>query len=842
MTSSTKHLHWQSTKILHPIIEDSSMTRNRRAKSTSTAAATSTVTTPRSTGWTPLAYPSQALYQSTIANANANHDGITMTGTHTPFQLNPYFPLHKDVILAASRELLILDESIDRTSLEIVIPRPLPLALLPVTLNDNDNGNGNDTTMKTSPSSQIVSSSDLLQKKATTSSVHVPVPVPVPTRVSPVFHKPSKLNNTAVKYIQNNNIHNTGKRKRDCSLSLDNDTTAYHVPMLPYHQSYVQLLFKKAKLSMHAENHESKDEHDDNINRQYDINNDNKDDKNKTKTNKTSQKKPSFSAEYIANTLLQQCINIHPSSKINKSNDENHFIQMIGNNNNKINNKINDKTEKENRNNMNQTQEDDSMKRVRKVSDVDDQATCVKTTTATATTSLTPLQNISSHLAVVAFNLDDHCVDIVDSVKRLVNSNSSNNNNGSTTNIAEDQDALLLELKNDLPKLLDVSIMVESHLRQIALQITDRLTEHFDQKVLREFLGYKSSALKKERILQLMSDFLFDVSHAMFAWEQTEYDVYGTIETSTSSATTGATLSSSSNTSLSLSSSRSSSRSTLDENGSHVRDTKICNSLFDKRALRKIGGFDYSSLLYHAVSIKRLRINGESWADHAKTLAGKKMFRHHFDHQAKVHVGQMRRGQRIRKSRSAFYPSSSLVHVAAADEGSTCSGAVTTTVIARKKGSKSRSSSFTSILDDDHELRNASEGDDTEETILHGGETGSMSMVKWSMPNLTPITVTRQAGKSWGVLLAKEGSMCVVMRVPDPADTNNKTLDTNNNHFTRLQKGDLIVSLRNERNETVNTPTVSHSHYNADVSSDWFSEAVSLFKRSLTLYLDVRRV
>jgi hypothetical protein len=32
---------------------------------------------------------------------------------------------------------------------------------------------------------------------------------------------------------------------------------------------------------------------------------------------------------------------------------------------------------------------------------------------------------------------------------------------------------------------------------------------------LREFLGYKSPIAKYERVMELMSDFLFDVSHAM---------------------------------------------------------------------------------------------------------------------------------------------------------------------------------------------------------------------------------------------------------------------------------------------------------------------------------------
>jgi hypothetical protein len=64
------------------------------------------------------------------------------------------------------------------------------------------------------------------------------------------------------------------------------------------------------------------------------------------------------------------------------------------------------------------------------------------------------------------------------------------------------------------------------------------------------------------------------------------------------------------------------------------------------------------------------------------------------------------------------------------------------------------------------------------------------------------------------------------MRVPDGNETN-------------LRRGDLIMSIRNECDDCVNTPTLNHS---SDISPEWFSEAVDIFKRSNTLHLDVRRV
>ncbi len=57
---------------------------------------------------------------------------------------------------------------------------------------------------------------------------------------------------------------------------------------------------------------------------------------------------------------------------------------------------------------------------------------------------------------------------------------------------------------------------MEVHLRQVALAMTkNSFMKYIGEKSLREFLGYKSPTQKKDRVVGLISDFMFDVSHAM---------------------------------------------------------------------------------------------------------------------------------------------------------------------------------------------------------------------------------------------------------------------------------------------------------------------------------------
>ncbi len=250
------------------------------------------------------------------------------------------------------------------------------------------------------------------------------------------------------------------------------------------------------------------------------------------------------------------------------------------------------------------------------------------------------------------------------------------------------------------------------------------------------------------------------------------------------------------------------------------RDVSICKVLFDRRALRKIGGFEPTSLLYHALSIQRLRKKGEAWTTLAKTISGRKMFAHHRDNHVKVHVGQMRRDKRMKKNlttEASTYNSYSYGY-----------GSHSMVVEDGEKGARARSCSISSD----------GTGSTSGETYAVVDSITRIPTVSPVVPNLFPITITREAGKSWGILLAREGSMCVVMRVPDVSKPSNASATE------ELQRGDLIVSIRNERNECVNTPTYASTHHDswdANISPEWFKKAVGIFKESKTLHLEVRR-
>ena len=63
--------------------------------------------------WAPICYPSATIFGS------ANYEGGGSTGIRTA---DPFFPLHRDVLLAAMRELLIIDGKIDARTMKVVVP------------------------------------------------------------------------------------------------------------------------------------------------------------------------------------------------------------------------------------------------------------------------------------------------------------------------------------------------------------------------------------------------------------------------------------------------------------------------------------------------------------------------------------------------------------------------------------------------------------------------------------------------------------------------------------------------------------------------------------------------
>lgn len=322
-------------------------------------------------------------------------------------------------------------------------------------------------------------------------------------------------------------------------------------------------------------------------------------------------------------------------------------------------------------------------------------------------------------------------------------------------------------LKSKIPAFLDVSIVFESSLRNEAYRMLCQICSSFDSEALRLFLGYKSSVLKRERVLRILSDYLFDVSHAMFAWKQTESEILSerndtAIPTQTSFC--------------------------------QEIDSLVSDSLFDERALKKIGGLDDASILRHAIEISRSERRNEPWERFATTATGRRLLSHHRTGRACL-VGQKRRGQRIKRF--------------------SCSASTD----ASDDGQRSRASSIASYDEIESNSRAC-----PQDSLPHPLQHDPSAVLKiQNLSEVLDLTLTRNVDKSWGVLLSREGDMCVVERAPEKSS---------------VRCGDMVLSVKNERGESAAPPSSSANNDN----QSWFQDIVNVFKGSNELHLVVRRV
>jgi hypothetical protein len=357
-------------------------------------------------------------------------------------------------------------------------------------------------------------------------------------------------------------------------------------------------------------------------------------------------------------------------------------------------------------------------------------------------------------------------------------------------------DRSILELKHQIPSLLEVSICVECHLRNITNQMVLKMTQSFNDKTLRMFMGYKSSLLKREKLLHKLSDYLFDVSHAYFAWKQTEWEL--------AHSRKGPHIINNRQKYLNAKVTPFIVSSVVKKN----TDSMVRDSLFDERALKKIGGCDSPSLIMHALSIGRLAQNNISWESFAKTGIGKKMLKHHIGNAADL----LARNRKLH--RSGFYRDISTSH-------------------GRKKATTTNIPSKAQNSSDDSQIDIASSSSsrscDDQSSIL------STQPAKFAIPTNIPITLKRKKETSWGILLSKEESLCAVMRVKNKSQ-NSGSEEQN------LKEGDLITSIRNELNETILISPSNMYNQQKSPKSNWFKEAIDLFKRSTVLHLEVQRV
>ena len=199
-----------------------------------------------------------------------------------------------------------------------------------------------------------------------------------------------------------------------------------------------------------------------------------------------------------------------------------------------------------------------------------------------------------------------------------------------------------------MPQLLEASVTDESYLRESARNMVVAMIHSIpgnDFEVpLRVFLGYKSTKTpSRERLLDIICGVLFDVSHAMHAWLQTEKDIMRKLNVSKEAI----------------------------ENKD--MDVYIKNALFEQnhRAIKNIGGFDDTSLLPLALGIHRCRQKSTAWTEYAASSEGVNAFGLHYttaadeppkartrqnDIVAKAalfETGRKRRGRRGRTTNSA---------------------------------------------------------------------------------------------------------------------------------------------------------------------------------------------
>ena len=104
-----------------------------------------------------------------------------------------------------------------------------------------------------------------------------------------------------------------------------------------------------------------------------------------------------------------------------------------------------------------------------------------------------------------------------------------------------------------------------------------------------------------------------------------------------------------------------------------------------------------------------------------------------------------------------------------------------------------------------------------------------------SVEHCSTITITLVRGRTkqpWGIQIVECGEGCMVRKVSD----NIKDLTVRGMNLGMLQKDDIILSITNESNRSVETPQVSEFS-----SPVWFSDVVEMFNCSHTLHMKVLR-
>jgi hypothetical protein len=360
------------------------------------------------------------------------------------------------------------------------------------------------------------------------------------------------------------------------------------------------------------------------------------------------------------------------------------------------------------------------------------------------------------------------------------------------------------------PPFMEASIVTEEVLRRHAHEMVRILLETFETQHLRRFFGYRKPSTRRkpageggggggvsagdggdaheneddngsrEGFVRLIMDFVFDASHAMFAWQDFEVTAQpGTLPASSGSDSCA---------------------------GCKQKDRAIAAALFDGRALRQIGGMENGSIVRLALALGRGQRSRKSWADLLTSGEGKRLVEHHLGTPEKLYaVGEKRRGRRMRRNRasnptlvpvdcSAILPFPSALANAPS---------LATTNASVEAGARSRASSIASLDDD----------------VISPSLDSTHGRIRVRMS---------RKGSRWGVKLCKIGDMCVVERCGS----------FNSAEPGFLREGDNVLVVANPHGDSACSP----AYKSLSSCQHWFREIVKLFSENDEVFLVVQRV
>lgn len=492
----------------------------------------------RSVGWKPLSYPLAALFHTNLVAVQSDPsflDNDTLNQqeeeeeeeeenkTMTTMRLNPFFPLHKTVLVAALRELFLLDGVMDPLTFKVVLssPQDVPVGKrtvegtqAPGTKDEQRDCHfiavGKRMTGSTSSMSATTTTTDTTTTVTTTTS---PTPATTTTTTSGRHFGEQKK-----------------KRKRiHVVLQEEPHATKTKYQQQQQHQQQQQ----RQKLAA--------------------ILNDNFKQGVSCGKNSLESSGEDFVQMVVENMLL---IVSTGSSKISTAHISS--TSSIGSSSSSCVSS----GKRDDQDNHDKTTSMGNIPRIRKVSDVsldhdnddDDNRTfhpfaahvavvafnlLSERTTAATASNITEAMGIRDDLGVFG-NATRNGIDI-DSIslrenvmstfpgaeRLLLHGGGDNTTNASFPSArsssgnynSRDHEKLLQFLYHtqQLPDMLDLSILLETYLRNVALNMVRRCFPIYaSDKALREFMGYKSAtATRMDRVLEILADYLFDVSHAM---------------------------------------------------------------------------------------------------------------------------------------------------------------------------------------------------------------------------------------------------------------------------------------------------------------------------------------